>query len=208
VIRDVLSLDLFPTHVKIFDFEDDPDLNGALLTLARSDQSANSSLSGKSLLLRSEPWVGRLRAKLERALRAYLADLRSDRRDFAIEAYAFLNYHDGEAFTPVHDHLIEADLVCIYYAKIDPIARRGTSYYELDAGVLLLHDPRSDARVDHRSHARDHYLIYPAANQMVVHPAYLRHSVAAGAAGERLAVTCTVTINRDDLFEGYVRFAL
>jgi hypothetical protein len=116
VIRDVLSLDLFPTHVKIFDFEDDPDLNGALLTLARRDQSANSSLSGKSLLLRTEPWVGRLRAKLERALRAYLGDVRSDRRDFAIEAYAFLNYHNGLAFTPVRTTPLD-----------DPVDRSGTA---------------------------------------------------------------------------------
>jgi hypothetical protein len=210
VIRNVTSLDLFPTHVEIFDFEDDPELNGALLEVAHTDESARSSITGRSLFLHTAPWVARLRAKFDLALRRYLGEVRPDRKEFSIEAYAFLNYHPSASFTPVHDHLIEADIVAIYYAKLERIPRRSAGdYYALDPGVLVLHDPRLDASLDRRGPThRDHYVIYPEPNRMVLHPAHLRHSVAAGLPGERLAVTCTVAVNRSELFEGCVRYEL
>lgn len=201
------SLDLFPVHVKIFDFADDPSLNRALVEAARTDPELRSSITGKNVLARSDVWVEALRRRYDFALSAYLKDVFPGRTEhFDLESYVFFNYTDGSSFTPVHDHLIEADLVAIYYA-LAPIAeeRHHTSYYAMDEGVLVLHDPRADARVDRRGIAsRDHYRIYPRTNRLVVHPASLRHSVTPSRGFERLAVTCTVTVNRRELFEGYV----
>ncbi|MBX3191501.1 MAG: hypothetical protein KF819_31185 [Labilithrix sp.] len=205
------SFDLFPVHVKVFDFEDDPELNGALLRAAQSDPELSKSTTGKSVLQRTDAWVERLRARFDVALRGYLTDVHPDRRDpFDIEAYAFFNYTTGSSFTPVHDHLVEADLVAIYYA-LAPVReeQHDTSYYAMDEGLLVLHDPRADARVDRRNlSTRDHFRIHPRANRLVVHPASLRHSVTPSLGFERLAVTCTVTVDRKDLFDGYVRYAL
>jgi hypothetical protein len=87
--------------------------------------------------------------------------------------------------------------------------RHDTSYYAMDDGILVLHDPRLDASLDKRGLAtRDHYRIYPRTNRLVVHPAWLRHSVTPSSGYERLAVTCTVTVDRDRLFDGYVRHHL
>lgn len=207
----VESHDLFPVHVKVFDFEDDPLLNDALVEAARTDPELRVSTSGKSVLERNDVWVERLRGRYDAALRAYLHDTQPGRtRPFDLEAYVFFNYTDGSSFTPVHDHLIEADLIAIYYAKAPAREERhDTSYYAMDEGVLVLHDPRADARTDRRGLAsRDHFRIYPKTNRLVVHPASLRHSVTPSSGFERLAVTCAVTVDRKDLFEGYVRYPL
>ena len=208
----VESFDLFPTHLKIFVFEDDPALNQALLRTARAEPELNASTSGKSVLARPEPWVERLRGRFDRALRCYLkGDTFPARADvYDIEAYAFFDHATGSSFTPVHDHLVEADLVAIYYARApERPERHDTSYYAMDGGLLVLHDPRLDARTDRRGRTtRDHFRIYPRTNRMVVLPAGLRHSTTPSAGDERLAVTCTVTVNRKDLFEGYVRYRL
>jgi len=203
----VTSLDLFPTHVKIFDFEDDPILNGALLDVARNRPELNSSLSGVSVLGLDEPWVKSLRGRYDAAVRAYLGETMPGRTEHELDAYVFFNHTTRTSFTPVHDHLIEADLVAIYYAHA-PVAEEhhDTSYYAMDDGVLVLHDPRIDTRVDKRG--KDHHRIYPRTNRLVVHPACLRHSVTPNAAVERLAVTCMVAVNRRELFEGYVNYRL
>lgn len=201
------SLDLFPVHVEVFDFEDDPELNAALLEAARTDPALGSSISGKSALAADAPWVAKLRARYASALGAYLGETMPGRaQGFDLEAYVFFNYTNGSSFTPVHDHLIEADLVAIYYAHAPAQAERvDGSYYAMDPGVLVLHDPRADARLDRRgAKTSDHYRIYPRTNRLVVHPAWVRHSVTPSPGFERLAVTCTVTVNRKDLFEGYL----
>jgi len=213
------SLDLFPVRVSIFDFEDAPRLNRALLDAARTDPELRSSITGKSIFAREDTqenahenwWVAELRQRYDAALSAYLAGVYPERKEpFDLEAYGFFNYNEGAAFTPVHDHLIEADLVAIYYAHApQQEERHASSYYAMhNDGVLVLHDPRPDARIDRRGlSTRDHYRIYPRTNRLVIHPAYLRHSVAPSDF-ERLAVTCTVTIDRKDLFDGYVRYQL
>lgn len=191
------SFDLFPTHVKVFDFDDDPELNRAHLHAARTEPELNTSTSGKSVLARPEPWVERLRGRFDRALRCYLkGDTFPARADvYDIEAYVFFDYARGPSFTPVHDHLVEADLVAIYYAHApERPERHDTSYYAMDEGLLVLHDPRVDARTDRRGRTtRDHFRIYPRTNRMVVLPAGLRHSTTPSAGDERLAVTCTVS---------------
>jgi hypothetical protein len=203
----IQSLDLFPVHVKVFDFDDAPALNDSLLHAARTIPELNSSTSGKNVLHRDEPWVAQLRQRYEFAIRAYLADVFPARKEpFQIESYVFFNYTKGSSFTPVHDHLIEGDLVAIYYAHA-PMneERHQTSYYALDDGVLVLHDPRLDASVDRRGLlSRDHYRIYPRTNRLVIQPASIRHSVTPSQGVERLAVTCVVTIDRKDLFRDYV----
>jgi hypothetical protein len=207
----VTSLDLFPTHVKIFDFEDDRVLNDALLNVARHRPELNSSTTGHSVLELDEPWVAKLRARYDQALRAYLGDTLPERKDpIEVEAYVFFNYTTQTSFTPVHDHLIEADLVAIYYAHAPEMEERhDNSYYAMDPGVLVLHDPRIDTRVDRRGLAsRDHYRIFPRTNRMVLHPACMRHSVTPNVAVERLAVTCMFTVNRHELFEGYSKYRL
>jgi len=207
----VESHDLFPVHVKVFDFDDDPALNDALVDAARTDPELRYSTSGKSVLERSDHWVEKLRSRYDAALRAYLHDVQPGRtRPFDLEAYVFFNYTDGSSFTPVHDHLVEADLIAIYYAKAPAREERhDTSYYAMDEGVLVLHDPRAEARADRRGlSSRDHFRIYPKTNRLVVHPAGVRHSVTPSAGFERLAVTCAVTVDRRELFEGYVRYPL
>lgn len=208
----VTSLDLFPTHVKVFDFEDDPELNGTLLELARTDPALNSSISGQSLLLRTEPWAEKLRQKLDTGLRIYLRDTFPGRTEpFDVEAYAFFNYTRATSFTPLHDHLLEADIIGVYYAETPEYAeeRHETSYYAMDEGILVLHDPRIDARVDRRSlHTRDHFRLYPRKNRFVLHPAHVRHSVTPNKGAERLAIACGFTVNRKDLFEGYVGYRM
>jgi hypothetical protein len=207
----VTSLDLFPTHVKIFDFEDDAVLNGALLDVARNRPELNSSISGQSVLSLDEPWVHGLRARYDQALRSYLADTIPARTEHEVDAYVFFNHSTKSSFTPVHDHLIEADVVAIYYAHA-PEPREehhDTSYYAMDDGVLVLHDPRIDTRADRRvPGSRDHHRIYPRTNRMVLHPACMRHSVTPNMGVERLAVTCMFAINRRELFEGYVAYKL
>ncbi len=207
----VQSLDLFPVHVKVFDFDDAPDLNRALLDAARTDPELGSSVSGKNVLLRNDPWVGELRKRYDFALSSYLAEVFPSRAEPCdLESYVFFNYTKDSAFTPVHDHLVEADLVAIYYA-LAPMneERHQTSYYALDEGVLVLHDPRLDASVDRRGlSSRDHYRIYPRSNRLVIHPASIRHSVTPSRGYERLAVTCVTTVNRKELFTGYVQSSL
>lgn len=205
------SFDLFPVHLKVFDFDDDPELNDALLHAARTEPELLTSTTGKSVLQRNDAWVEKLRGRYDAGLRAYLADVYPGRSEpFDLESYVFFNYTTGSAFTPVHDHLIEADLICIYYALApEREERHDTSYYKLDEGLLVLHDPRADARVDRRRpETRDHFRVYPKANRLVIHPAHVRHSVTPSVGYERLAVTCAVTVDRKDLFEGYVRYAL
>jgi hypothetical protein len=199
------SLDLFPVHVEVIDFEDDPELNAALLEAARTDPALGSSTSGKSALAGDAPWVSKLRARYAHGIGAWLGETMSGAR-YDLEAYVFFNYTNGSSFTPVHDHLIEADLVAIYYAHAPAQEERPDgSYYAMDPGVLVLHDPRLDARLDRRGvRTKDHYKIYPRTNRLVVQPASIRHSVTPSPGYERLAVTCTVTVNRKDLFEGYL----
>lgn len=209
----VTSFDLFPVHVKIFDFEDDSSLNQALLDTAVDNPELLSSLSGKSVLSLGYPWVDKLRARFDAGLRGYLGETFPGRTEpFDIEAYVFFNYTKGSSFTPVHDHLIEADLIAIYYALAPvPVIEEPPepSYYAIGGGTLVLHDPRADARVDRRSVAtRDHFRIQPRSNRLVIHPASIKHSVAPSSGFERLAVTCAVTVNRRELFEGYVRYSL
>lgn len=200
-------LDLFAVHVEVFDFDDDPELNRGLLEAARTDPDLLKSTSGKSALARTDPWVAPLRRRFDVALSAYLAAVCPERDDgFDLASYVFFNYTDGSSFTPVHDHLVEADLVAIYYAHAPPKEERhATSYYDMDEGILVLHDPRAEARVDRRGLAsRDHYRIYPRTNRLVVHPAGIRHSVTPSRGHERLAVACTVAVDRARLFEGYL----
>ncbi len=205
----VSSLDLFPTHVKVIDFDDDPVLNEALLHVARNRPELNSSLTGRSVLELDEPWVARLRARYDAGLAAYLKDTLPARTEpNEVEAYVFFNHTTKTSFTPVHDHLIEADVVAIYYAHAPApeSEHHDTSYYAMDDGVLVLHDPRIDTRIDRRG--KDHHRIYPRTNRMVLHPACVRHSVTPNPGVERLAVTCMFAVNRRELFEGYVRYPL
>lgn len=208
----VESFDLFPTHVKIFDFDEDPELEAELLRVAKSDASLNSSISGKSLLLFDTWWAKRLRARLDQGLAAYLADVFPGRKEpFDVEAYAFFNYTTKSSFTVVHDHLLEADIIGVYYVATPTYAeeRHDTSYYAMDDGLLVLHDPRADARVDRRSPmTRDHFRIYPRRNRLVLHPAHVKHSVTPNQGQERLAVACGFGIDRKALFEGYVSYDL
>jgi hypothetical protein len=201
----VSSLDLFPTHVKVIDFDDDPVLNEALLEVARSRPELNSSVTGKSVLELDEPWVARLEGRYNAGITAYLRDTLPNRAEpNEVDAYVFFNHTTKTSFTPVHDHLIEADVVAIYYA-LAPAAEEhhDTSYYAMDDGVLVLHDPRIDTRIDRRG--KDHHRIYARTNRMVLHPACIRHSVTPNSV-ERLAVTCMFAVNRRELFEGYVRY--
>jgi hypothetical protein len=79
----------------------------------------------------------------------------------------------------------------------------------MDDGLLVLHDPRADARVDRRSPmTRDHFRIYPRRNRLVLHPAHVKHSVTPNQGQERLAVACGFGIDRKALFEGYVSYDL
>lgn len=207
----VRSLELFPVHVQVFDFDDAPELNSALVAAARTEPELRTSISGKSALARDAAWVPALRERYEVALSRYLETVAPGREDgFSLESYCFFNYTDGSSFTPVHDHLIEADLVAIYYALApEREERHDSSYYAMEEGTLVLHDPRLDARLDKRSLlTRDHYRIQPRNNRLVIHPAWLRHSVTPSTGVERLAVTCTVTVDRDRLFEGYLRHHL
>jgi hypothetical protein len=211
-IMKTASFDLFPTHVKIFDFEEDAELENELLRVARSDAALNSSVSGKSLLLFDTWWAERLRSRLDQGLRAYLADVFPGRTaPFDVEAYAFFNHTTRSSFTVMHDHLLEADLVGVYYVATPDYVeeRHDTSYYALDEGLLVLHDPRPDARVDRRSPStRDHFRIYPRRNRLVIHPAHVKHSVTPNQGQERLAVACGFGIDRKALFEGYVSYEL
>jgi hypothetical protein len=205
------SHDLFPVHVKVIDFDDDPTLNDALLHAARTEPELLTSTTGKSVLQRNDVWVERLRGRFDAGLRAYLKDTFPSRTEpFDLEAYVFFNYTNSSSYTPVHDHLVEADLIAIYYAVAPEIElSHESSYYTLGGGALVLHDPRPDARTDRRGVAtRDHFRIQPRPNRLVIHPASIRHSVAPSNGFERLAVTCTVTVNRPELFEGYVRYRL
>jgi hypothetical protein len=204
----VSSLDLFPTHVKVIDFDDDPALNDALLHVARTRPELNSSLTGTSVLALDEPWVGKLRARYDAGITAYLADTMPQRTEpNEVDAYVFFNHTTKTSFTPVHDHLIEADVVAIYYAHAPPAEEHhDTSYYAMDDGVLVLHDPRIDTRIDRRG--KDHYRIYACKNRMVLHLACICHSVTPNFGVERLAVTCMFAVNRRELFEGYVRYRL
>lgn len=203
----VQSFDAFPVHVKVFDFDDDTTLNAALLEAARTDPALRSSTSGQSVLQRRDPWVPALRRRFDTAIGAYLGETCPDDESFELDSYVFFNYTDGSSFTPVHDHLVEADLVAIYYAHApEAEEHHDSSYYAMDEGVLVLHDPRTDVRVDRRGRlSRDHVRIYPRTNRLVVHPASVRHSVTPSRGFERLAVTCTVAVDRSRLFEGYVK---
>jgi hypothetical protein len=92
----------------------------------------------------------------------------------------------------MHDHLVEADLVAIYQALAPAVKpREDAPYYD-----------RRDA------HSRDHDRIHPRSTRLVVHPASIRHSVTPNRGMERLAITCTVAVDRNDLFEEYVRHRL
>jgi len=207
----VESHDLFPVHVKVFDFDDAPRLNEALLHVARSEPELLVSTTGRSLLKRNEGWVDELRARYDLALSEYLSDVYPGRtKPFDLEQYVFFNYTTGSSFTAVHDHLVEADLVAIYYAVAPERPEdHASSYYRIDEGVLVIHDPRADARIDRRGPStRDHFRIYPRPNRLVVQPAHVRHSVTPSAGFERLAVTCAVTVDRKELFEGYVSRSL
>lgn len=211
----VSAHDLFPVHLRVYDFPDDPELNQALLHAARTEPELRTSTTGKSVLQRDDPWVARLLARYDAGLRDYLGATWPARTDpFELERYVFFNYTDGSSFTPVHDHLVEGDLVCIYYAHVAPAAlarpeRADGSYYAMDDGILVVHDPRADARLDRRSLAtKDHFKVYPRPNRLVVQPAHVRHSVTPSVGAERLAVTCTVTVDRPELFEGYVKGTL
>lgn len=209
----VQSLDLFPAHVKIFDFDEDPALNAGLLRAARERPEINDSASGVSTFRIAEPWVKSLRDRFDTALASYLEDTLPGRdAPVEVETYGFVNYAKKSSFTPVHNHLIEADVVAIYYVVVPepPAERPESSYYAMDDGLLVLHDPRLDTRADRRSpFARDLYFpIQPRPNRMVVHPAWLAHSVTPNDGRERLAATCMFTINRRELFAGYDRYLL
>lgn len=211
----VSAHDLFPVHLRVYDFPDDPALNQALLHAARTEPALRSSVTGASVLHRTDPWVAALASRYDAGLRDYLGATWPERTEpFDLERYVFFNYTDGSSFTPVHDHLVEGDLVCIYYAHVaahtpERVERVDGSYYAMDDGILVVHDPRADARLDRRGvHTKDHFKVYPRPNRLVIQPAHVRHSVTPSVGTERLAVTCTVTVNRPDLFEGYVKGTL
>jgi hypothetical protein len=207
----VTDLDLFPIRVKVLDFEDDPDLNAQLLDFVTAHPELNDSGSGKNLLAESGEMVCRLRGKFDLGLRFYLRDLGLDSASLEVDAYMFANYTAGSSFTPVHDHLGDADFVAIYYASTYHYEREDPagSYYEMDEGLLVLHAPRPDADFDRRTLVNsDHYKIYPRPNRMVIHPATLAHSVTASRGGTRLAITCNFVVEKSSRLQGYVGYRL
>ena len=101
--------------------------------------------------------------------------------------------------------------MAIYYARTHAYERENTagSYYAMDEGLLVLHDPRIDPIFDRRGlETRDHYKIYPRPNRMVLHPGYLAHSVTASRGGTRLAITCNFVVERASRLENYLKYEL
>ncbi len=211
----VTDLDLFPVKVKILDFEEDEALNAAVLELVAAHPELNDSTTGRNLLDEAGDLAGRLRAKFDLGLRLYLKELGlggpAAGRPLEIDAYMFANHTQESSFTPVHDHLGDADFVAIYYARTHRYEREDPagSYYAMDGGLLVLHDPRTDATFDRRGPAtRDHYKIYPRPNRMVIHPGSLAHSVTPSRGGTRLAVTCNFIVEKTSRLAGYRTYAL
>jgi len=208
----VTDLDLFPVKVKILDFDDDAELNARVAELVAAHPEFNDSTSERNLLLEAGDLVSRLKKRFDSGLRLYLRELGLDAGpSLEVEAYMFANYTSESSFTPYHDHLGEADFVAIYYAQAHRYAREdpASSYYAMDEGLLVLHDPRPDAYFDRRGLAtRDHYKVYPRPNRMVIHPGSLAHSVTPSRGGTRLAITCNFIVERASRLKGYQTYRM
>lgn len=208
----VTDLDLFPIKVKILDFDEDEELNSRILDFIAAHPEFNDSTTGRNLLLEHHELVCRLRSKFDTALKLYLRELGLGAgRPVEVDAYMFANYTRDSSFTPYHNHLGDADFVAIYYARTHAYEREnpGGSYYAMDEGLLVLHDPRIDPTFDRRGlETRDHYKIYPRPNRMVIHPGYLAHSVTASRGGTRLAITCNYVVNKSSRVENYRTYEL
>jgi hypothetical protein len=208
-----VDLDLFPARVKIIDFEPDPALNAKVLEAALTNPSLNDSTTDCNLLRQDYDWVVALRAKFDRGLLSYLRDIQPRwSRAYEVDAYMFLNYSPGPTFVPYHNHVGDADVVAIYYARAAAYAHEdpGHGYYYMDEGLLVLHDPKADAGLDRRGlETGDHYKVYPRENRMVIQPAAVAHSVTPGPGGPaRLAVTCNFVINKSLRWANYLTYTL
>jgi hypothetical protein len=208
----ITDLNLFPIKVKILDFDEDEELNSRVLDFIAEHPEFNDSTTGRNLLLEDGELVCRLRSKFDTALKLYLRESGLDGgRPLEVDAYMFANYTQESSFTPYHNHLGDADFVAIYYARTHAYERENLegSYYSMDEGLLVLHDPRIDATLDRRGlETRDHYRIYPRPNRMVIHPGYLAHSVTASRGGTRLAITCNFVVNKSSRLENYRTYEL
>jgi len=214
------DLDLFRTHVKIIDHEDDPELNSQIIELARRNADLNDSRTGCNLLrLDHLPVVSRLKSRFDLGLKLYLKAIRPRASEpFEVDAYMFINYTETSSFTPVHGHAPYSDLVAIYYACAPCPSKEDQnlsyealerSYYALDEGVLVLHHPDRLYGVDRRSvETSGHYVIYPRTNRMVIHPSSIEHSVSPNRGGTRLAVTCDFVINKSQRWKNYLTYSL
>ncbi|MSP61531.1 MAG: hypothetical protein EXR72_14565 [Myxococcales bacterium] len=160
------------------------------------------------MLLDGDDAIRRLKAKFDAGLTAHLERLRlAGERE--VDAFLFANFTTASAFTPHHNHLIEADFVAIYYAKALAYPNEDVAglYYAMDPGILVLHDPRGDAGLDGRTPGiADHHKVYPRANRMVIHPGYLSHSVTPSPGGERLALTCCFVLDKSGRYRDYVSY--
>lgn len=208
----VVKLELFPTTAMIVDFPADDELNRQILDAAREVPEFNDSKSGRNLLSEPYPWVGALRERFDQGLNSYLRSTRRQPdRGFEISAYMFLNYTEASSFTPWHDHIGDADIVAIYYAYAPQYTTMnpGHSYYNMDEGLLVLHDRQPNWIMDHRRlEDADHYKIYPKANRMVIHPASIGHSVTPSRPCTRVAVTYNCIINPTSRWSSYVKYNL
>lgn len=207
-----VSIDLFPTFVKIVDFKIDRGLNRAVVSVARSRPEFNDACSDRNLLAEHFPWVATLRKKFDSALLMYLRELDPHRSSpVEVDAYMFLNYTTHGEFTPPHNHNGDADVVGIYYAQAPHVSERvGSYYYGMPEGMLVMHDSRPDCALDkRRPETADHYQIAPRVGRMVIHPASVTHFVSPIRGGHaRVSVVCNFIIDRSSRRANYRTYAL
>lgn len=206
-----INLNLFPSYVKIIDFDPAPQLNKSILDFAKKRPEFNDSTSNCNILEENCELSKELQLKFNEGLSAYLKDIYPERSNrFEVDAYMFLNYTEKSSFTPYHNHVGDGDLVAIYYASTHQYEKENLlgSYYMLDKGLLILHDPRCDT-IDRRfAESQDHYKIYPKENRMIIQPATISHSVTPSDGGTRLAVTCNFIINKSERLANYKTYNL
>ena len=193
--------DLFPVLVHVSDLENDPALNARLVEFARTNPHHNSSTSGCNLLDEPYPWAGRLRAIFIAGISTYLQQADPEGHlGRNVMMHVFFNHTANSAFTPVHNHLYDAHLVGIYYAKTpdaDRAIAAADDYYALPPGTLVLcnHVPDGGDFDRRGPHTRPYFKIAAKPNRLIVHPATLNHFVTPTVQEERLAVTCNYVLS-------------
>jgi hypothetical protein len=206
------SYDLFPELVHVSDFENDPTLNAELTEFARMNPHHNSSTSGCNLLDEPYPWAMQLNAIFVAGIGNYLREADpAGHLGRDVMMHVFFNYSANTAFTPVHNHLYDAHLVGIYYAKT-PAADRGIAaandYYALPPGTIVLcsHIPDGGDFDRRGPHTRPYFKIEAKTNRLIVHPATLNHFVTPTVQEERVSVTCNYVLSGHS-FSGSYRSA-